>query len=396
MRRHLCLVGETVDPREDIPPPDDRDAPPDDRDVTPENKDKPTPEDYRVDHLWSGFADDLTQQVGSGKVPSGLDEFDRLLGGGLPSGQVSLLIGGPGIGKTSLALSFAAQYAKKGGQVVFWSLELPTALALARLVCQERDVPWSEVLAGNCSKEVDDAGTVFAGLPLYLTEDRDEAVIESLLSPQDRPPLIVVDYAQLLASDGFKDQRRAVEEASGWLVALAKRSGAAVLAISSTSRAYYNIGKTSKVNLDKVMTMGRETGRLEFDAAVVVGFIALGQEGEDDDSLRFRRGCLAVAKNRLGQRGIVAVEMNGLAGTVREVDPSEITPAEQSLSNAEIDAEILQLALTQKLTTRAQYRKKIKAQAQRVVDGIKRLIDNGRLVDRGRGKPFGVVEEGVQ
>jgi len=362
--------------------------------ATPKVRDVSVPEDFRVDHLWRNFAQALTQQENGGKIPTGLDEVDKLLGGGLPSAQVTTLCGSPGIGKTSLALACCVHYAKTGGRAVFWSLELPTILALARLVCQNSGVPWSDVLAGKCPDDVEAAGKALAGLPLYLTENRADAIIKSLLKYQDRPCLLVVDYTQLLATTNSKDQRVAVEAASTWLVDVAKSSGAAVLAISSTSRAAYNIGRGGKVDLGEIMKMARDTGRLEFDAAVVMGLVAVRQEGENEAPPRYQRGWLAVAKNRLGQRGKVAVEVDGQAGTVREVKPSDIAPAGQTLSDTEIEAEIIRLTLTQKLTTKTEYKNRISARAQRVTDGFKRLLARGRLVEGGRGKPFRVVTEG--
>jgi DNA repair protein RadA/Sms len=48
------------------------------------------------------------------RVPVGIGELDRLLGGGLVPGQVVLLAGPPGIGKSTLMLQAAAKLAAKG------------------------------------------------------------------------------------------------------------------------------------------------------------------------------------------------------------------------------------------------------------------------------------------
>lgn len=49
-------------------------------------------------------------------LPTGLDELDRVLGGGLVRGSVSLLGGEPGIGKSTLILQLCAAVAKKKGR----------------------------------------------------------------------------------------------------------------------------------------------------------------------------------------------------------------------------------------------------------------------------------------
>jgi hypothetical protein len=40
------------------------------------------------------------------KAPTGIAGFDEITGGGLPRGRATLLVGGPGSGKTILALQF--------------------------------------------------------------------------------------------------------------------------------------------------------------------------------------------------------------------------------------------------------------------------------------------------
>jgi DNA repair protein RadA/Sms len=55
--------------------------------------------------------------------PTGLAELDRLLGGGLVPGSVTLLGGEPGIGKSTLLLQMAAARAQAGSTVLYVSAE---------------------------------------------------------------------------------------------------------------------------------------------------------------------------------------------------------------------------------------------------------------------------------
>ena len=48
----------------------------------------------------------------SGRWPSGIDEFDRILGGGAIIGSTILIGGEPGVGKSTLMLAVAGQFAK--------------------------------------------------------------------------------------------------------------------------------------------------------------------------------------------------------------------------------------------------------------------------------------------
>ena len=56
-------------------------------------------------------------------TPSGNAEFDKLLGGGLERGTNALLIGAAGVGKSSLALTFAVAAAQRGEHAVFYGFD---------------------------------------------------------------------------------------------------------------------------------------------------------------------------------------------------------------------------------------------------------------------------------
>src|SRR6202023_1752032 len=55
------------------------------------------------------------------KTPPGIPGFDAITGGGLPRGRTTLLVGGPGSGKTLFALQFlvhGAQHCDEPGIIV--------------------------------------------------------------------------------------------------------------------------------------------------------------------------------------------------------------------------------------------------------------------------------------
>ena len=57
------------------------------------------------------------------RLSSGIDEFDRVLGGGIVPGSLVLLGGEPGIGKSTLLLQAAAHFANAVGPVLYASGE---------------------------------------------------------------------------------------------------------------------------------------------------------------------------------------------------------------------------------------------------------------------------------
>ena len=59
--------------------------------------------------------------------PSGIGEFDRVLGGGIVAGAAILLSGEPGVGKSTLLLEVAAKVAATGRRVLYVTAEESTA-----------------------------------------------------------------------------------------------------------------------------------------------------------------------------------------------------------------------------------------------------------------------------
>lgn len=355
---------------------------------------EPEPEAYRVSALWPRLAVELAKRAtGTAVVPTGLAGLDELLGGGLPLGQVTLLCGRPGSMKTSVALSWAVRHALSAGPAVVWTLELPTVALLARAVCQHSDAPWSKVLQGGCPGDVAATGRELAGAPLYVVDDRGERgldVVRAILEKAGGPALLVLDYSQLLAASG-PDQRLAVEKASGQLADLAVESGAALLAVSSTSRAAYAIGQAAKPGPEDVLSMARDTGRLEFDAAAVLGILPVKRDDGPAEQAR-----LVLGKNRYGQTGSVGLALDGQAGTVAEIDETEL-PVPTGKDNKVTDGE-LELAVIEAVTNavglgapltslRALTDRVPGARATRKRDAVSRLLSSGRLTGGG-GQPY--------
>src|SRR2546423_526289 len=57
------------------------------------------------------------------RLPSGIPEFDRAIGGGIVAGSAMLVGGDPGIGKSTLLLQVAARLASAGKSVIYVSGE---------------------------------------------------------------------------------------------------------------------------------------------------------------------------------------------------------------------------------------------------------------------------------
>jgi DNA repair protein RadA/Sms len=114
------------------------------------------------------------------RIPTGIDEFDRVLGGGIVPGSLVLLGGEPGIGKSTLLLQAAAQVARSAGPVLYAS---------------------GEESEHQIKSRGDRLGVGAA--PLYILA---ETCIERILEEVARlkPAMVIVDSVQTVWSNKFQ------------------------------------------------------------------------------------------------------------------------------------------------------------------------------------------------
>lgn len=77
------------------------------------------------------------EAAGSAVYPTGFAPLDAYLGGGFRSGELTLLGGPQGLGKTTMALQMARNVAASGRDVVYFSFEHDEVTLLTRLVALE-------------------------------------------------------------------------------------------------------------------------------------------------------------------------------------------------------------------------------------------------------------------
>jgi DNA repair protein RadA/Sms len=98
---------------------------------------------------------DEIDQADAPRTPTGIGEFDRILGGGVVPGSAVLVGGEPGIGKSTLLLQVANDIARGAG------------VADALLSKQDRALKKQKPLVSNYSEATDDAGAKV----LYVTSE---------------------------------------------------------------------------------------------------------------------------------------------------------------------------------------------------------------------------------
>ena len=207
----------------------------------------------------------------SPRLPTGIEELDRVLGGGLVPGGVVLLGGDPGIGKSTLLLQALAELSAKGVDVLYSSGEESAAQIALRAKRIVLDSPSLEVLA--------------------------EIQLEKLLLSVEaaQPQVLVVDSIQTLYSEAFSSAPGSVaqvRECAAQLTRLAKSSGICVLLVGHVTKDGHLAGPRV----------------LEHIVDTVLYF-----EGDTHSSFRLVRSI----KNRFGavnELGVFAMTERGLKG----------------------------------------------------------------------------------
>ncbi len=263
-------------------------------------------------------------------VPTPWPTLNQLTRGGLRRGEMAILAGRPGTGKTAAAMQMAEHAALYGGVGVF-SMEMTRHALTTRELAREGRVDLTALTTGRLSKEQ------WAGLvsgvevlqtrpiwiddtpAMHITQMRARAKRLADRAAREGTELrtLVVDYVQLATATVSKGEtgQEVLSRISQGLVAIAKELDVAVLALAQMNRSVE--GRTGERPKNSDL---RGSGQLEQDAAVIV-FTFRDPDSEVDEARE-----LVLTKARHGETGDVAMRWDGSVQTLYEVDPHREEP----------------------------------------------------------------------
>lgn len=289
-------------------------------------------------------------------VPTPWEPLSYVLGKGFEPG-IHVLTGGTGAGKSTFAVACAIHAAREGHPVAYVSLELDQVQLGARMLAElhnrtgEAPVYFSELYRGTTPPQVnlDKCAEELAALPIVIDAMDPfgwpasglDAIAEKLgKAGAAKRPFIVLDYLQLVSDEadaGRPDARSRVGKAAAVAHGVARRTGAAVLILSSVARSYYPIvaGDSKKLlesgisfkaerpirgetetageyegfplyGEDGLVGLGKESGEIEYTASSVIALVKSRATAE-----QWRGIAAAVAKNRFGRSAWIPLRFNG-------------------------------------------------------------------------------------
>ena len=212
----------------------------------------------------------------SGRVSSGIGELDRVLGGGIVPGSVTLLGGDPGIGKSTLLMQTAAELTKQGIVLYVTGEESASQLKLR-------------------------AERLGVGGDMLILAENDLSAIESEVD-RVKPAYVMIDSIQTMYSadcSGTNGSISQIREATSLITRMAKRTGAATFIVG-------HVTKDGAIAGPRI---------LEHMVDTVLYF-----EGDRQDSFRLLRS----VKNRFGSTDEIGVFEMRSTGMAEISDPSTL------------------------------------------------------------------------
>ncbi len=222
------------------------------------------------------------------RLRSGIEEFDRVLGGGLVDGSAVLIGGDPGIGKSTLLLQAVAALSQDGPSCLY--------------VSGEESEPQVKMRARRIA--------LGASNLLVLSETSLERILEQVRAV--KPAVLVVDSIQTMHTAAIPSAPGSigqVRECSSALISLAKKSGIGTFLVG-------HVTKDGAIAGPRV---------LEHMVDTVLYF-----EGERGHSFRILRA----VKNRFGSTNEIGVFEMQEAGLREVPNPSQIFLSERPLGGS--------------------------------------------------------------
>ena len=279
---------------------------------------------------------------------TGLADLDHYLGG-WPRGQLSILAGRPGMGKSAAATSCLLRAAKAGHTCQFFSLEMTGEQLGARLLTDlaytaDRPIYYDDIqhhrIDDRQRDRLREAKRNLDAMPLEVVEQRGLSLAEITAKARKRAAtldrkgekmdVIFVDHIGLVhASDRYAGNRvRELAEITDTLATLAKELDCAVVGLCQLNR-----GVEKMENKRPGLSDLRDSGAIEEDASTVTFLFRpayyLENTREDDqekESERLQRiaSCkhvleFVVSKNRNGRVGVVKTWVDIGANAIRNM-----------------------------------------------------------------------------
>lgn len=257
-------------------------------------------------------------------LATGFHDWDRITQG-MVKGNLLIIAGRPGMGKTSFALNVAQHVAIREGQAVgIFSLEMSQEELAQRVLASESDLPFGNLRSGKLSpgqwERLYETIRRTTGAPLYIDDSPNPTLLEisskaRRLKLEKGLSFLVVDYMQLMQAGGYESRQLEIAAISRGLKQLAKELEIPVMALSQLSRQPERRTGDHRPQLADL----RESGSIEQDADLVCFVFREELYNKEDPDVKGLAE-LIVAKHRNGATGTVPLVFLGENTSFRNLE----------------------------------------------------------------------------
>jgi replicative DNA helicase len=247
---------------------------------------------------------------------------------GLGLGELVVIGGRPGMGKTQLVINLALNISTTF-PLLYFSLDLSSFALSSRFLASLSSINIQKIIQNKLNdEEKDNLNDAVKKLDDYkiFVNDSSNYSIQALKEhckkhiEENGVKVIIIDYLQLISPLKYRNNREyEISIITRELKNIAKEFNVCVIVSSQLSRAVESRGGDKRPMLSDL----RESGSIENDADMVIfiyrpEYYGIYEDADGNSTLRITE--LIVAKNRNGEIGTTVIKMDGHRSNFRDFD----------------------------------------------------------------------------
>jgi len=242
--------------------------------------------------------DERTEELNRTTVPTKWEPINDLMDGGLGPGELGVVVAPSGVGKTWILTAIGAEAVRKGLSVVHYTMELSEHYVGARY-----DTVFTGIPSADLKDKRDEVKAKIGNLkgkllikyfpPKGVTVKKLQQHIEKLVTLDNKPDVIIVDYADLLLSHSNKSDSTYAEQ-GGVYIDLRGMSGELGIPVWTASQTNRSAIDSEVIEADKIADSYAKVMNADF-------IMSWSRKSKDKLNNTARAH---IMKNRFGQDGI--------------------------------------------------------------------------------------------
>ena len=242
--------------------------------------------------------DSRTEDLKRTTVPTKWEPINDLMDGGLGPGELGVVVAPSGVGKTWILTAIGAEAVRKGLSVVHYTMELSEHYVGARY-----DTVFTGIPSADLKEKKEEVKAKIKNLrgrllikyfpPKGVTVKKLQQHIEKMVTLDNKPDVIIVDYADLLLSHSNKSDST-YQEQGGVYIDLRGMSGELEIPIWTASQTNRSAIDSEVIEADKIADSYAKVMNADF-------IMSWSRKSKDKLNNTARAH---IMKNRFGQDGI--------------------------------------------------------------------------------------------